>query len=519
MQSSSSDAAPSLQAGAWHDPCALLLGAASGEPASTAVLLLIFGVLVTFSVVFSRTVDRLGLPVVLLFILLGMMGGSEGIGGLEFDNYELSVRLGTIALVLILFDGGLNTSVASIRSVMKPAATLATLGVLLTAAFVAVLARLLGLSWPEALLLGAVVSSTDAAAVFAVLRGGRLQLRPRVGRTIEVESCVNDPMAVILTMTLIQILLTPGGSSWWMIALAVPIQLIVGTVVGLLIGWLGRLLMMRVRIQTVGLYPALSVSIAFISFAMATLLQGSGFLAVFVAGVVLGAARLPYRQGLARIHDAIAWISQVGMFLMLGLLVFPSELIPMAWKGIAIALLLALVARPLAVALCLLPFRYPWREVLYIGGTGLRGAVPIILAAFPILAGVPGAMSVFNLVFFVVLFSIFFPGILLRPMTRWLKLSVPDKPLPAAVLEINASTQLQGELSSFLIDPSVAVCGAQLRDISFPDRASIVLIVRGNALIAARGSTVICPGDHIYICHEPEHRGLIELMFGSPEEG
>lgn len=486
------------------------------EPYATAVLLVSFGLLVLFSVLFSRPVTRLGVPIVLLFIVLGMLGGSEGIGGLAFEDYRLSARLGTIALILILFDGGLQTSVATVRSVIWPAALLATLGVAITAGVVAGAGMLLGLRWQEAMLLGAVVSSTDAAAVFAVLRGGRLQLKQRVGRTIELESCVNDPMAVILTMTIIQ-LLTSSEATWWQAALAVPVQLAVGVGVGLVVGWVGRGLLGRVRIETVGLYPAMTLAMAFLSFGLATLAWGSGFLAVFTTGVVLGSGRLPYRNGLTRVHDAVAWLAQVTMFLMLGLLVFPSQLLPVAWKGLGVAMVLTLVARPIAVWLCLLPFRYPRAEIIYVSWVGLRGAVPIILATFPILAGVPGASDVFNIVFFIVVFSTLLPGATLRPVTRLLGLTVPDRPSPSAVMEINATHALNGELGSFLIDPTVAVCGAHLRDVEFPPGSSVVLVVRDRDLIAARGDTEIRAGDHVFVFFRPEDRGIIELLFGNPE--
>jgi potassium/hydrogen antiporter len=492
--------------------------AALAEPNATALLLVVFGLLVAFSVLFSRTIDRLGIPIVLLFIVLGMLGGSEGLGGLPFENYGLAVRLGTIALVLILFDGGLNTSVNSIRSVAAPASILATVGVALTAGFLTLGARLFGLTWTESMLLGAVVSSTDAAAVFAVLRGGRLQLKERVGRTIEVESCVNDPMAVILTLTLVQAF-SAGSAPWTNVLVAVPVQLGVGVAVGAMCGWLGRFLLLRVRVPTVGLYPVLTLALSFLSFGAATLAYGSGFLAVFVTGVVLGSANLPYRNGLARVHDALAWLSQVSMFLMMGLLVFPSQLTPVAGTGLLLALMLAFVARPLAVVLCLLPFRLPAREVIYVAWIGLRGAVPIVLATFPVLAQVPGAMTVFNLVFFIVVASTLIPGATIRPVTRWLRLNTPERPLPSTVLEINSTFSLNGELVSFLIDPSVAVCGAYLREIEFPPGAAVVLVVRGKDLIAPRGNTRIEPQDHVYVFFKSKDRPTLELLFGSPELG
>ncbi len=496
-----------------------LIPTALSEPNSTALLLLILGILVAFSALSSRTADRFGVPVVLLFLVLGMLGGSQGFGGIHFSDYEMAARAGTIALVLILFEGGLNTSASSVRRILLPAGILATFGVAMTAVLVALFARLLGLAWPAAMLCGAVVSSTDAAAVFAVLRGGRLQLKPRLARLLEVESCVNDPMAVILTLVLIEALAAGSfhGGDIWNIALSVPIQLAIGLAVGLLIGWLGRMLLSRVRIRTTGLYPALTLAIAFLAFGASTLLYGSGFLAVFFAGMVLGNGNLPYRSGLMRVHEALAWLSQIVMFLMLGLLVTPSQLLEVAWIGLAIGLFLAIVARPVAVTLCLLPFRIPAKQTGYIGWVGLRGAVPIILATFPVLAGVTGAHRVFNIIFFVVVVSCFVPGSTIRWITRRLKLNTPEKPDSPAVLEINSTHALSGELTSFFIEPHLVVSGAKLSEIDFPPGASVVLVVRGRDLIAARGSTQIQPGDHVYVFFRPEDRPFMELLFGGPE--
>ena len=506
-----------IDAGHVTIPLSAALAAAVPEPYATAVFLAIVGVLVCFSVIFAKTVDRLGIPVVLLFLALGMLGGSEGFGGIAFADYEVAVRLGTIALILILFDGGLNTTITSVRQVLLPSALLATLGVALTAGLVAVFARLLGLPWPAALLLGAVVSSTDAAAVFAVLRGGRLQLRPRVGRTLEVESCINDPMAVILTIAMIQ-LIKQNRPLGLRTLLDVPLQLVIGAGVGLIIGYIGLLLLRRARLATVGLYPALTLSIACLSFGIATISNGSGFLAVYVTAVLLGNKAIPYRSGLVRIHDAIAWMSQIGMFLMLGLLVFPSQVLDVIGTGLLVAIFLAVVARPLAVLPCLLPFRYPIKEIGYIGWIGLRGAVPIILATFPVLAAVPGAHEVFNIVFFIVVVSSFIPGATIRPVTRRLGLIVPDKPAPLAVLEINSTLPLDGELVPFYVDESLAVCGATLSEIVFPPGASVVLVVRKGELIAPKGRTRLESGDHVYVYFRSEDRPFIELLFGGPED-
>lgn len=486
------------------------------EPHATALFLVVLGLLTAFSVLFSRQIDRLGLPIVLLFLVLGMLGGSEGVGGLAFEDHGFAVRVGTIYLVLILFDGGLNTPWRAVRRVLLPAGLLATVGVVLTAGLLALFARAIGLGWTEALLLGAVVSSTDAAAVLAVLRGGRLHLQPRVGHTLEVESCGNDPMAMILTLIMIAVAKSPDALQWT-VGLGVPLQLIVGAAVGVFLGYAGLRIIRRIRPPTVGLYPALTLAIAFLSFGVATLLEGSGLLSVYATALVLGNSDLPYRSGLTRVHESLAWLSQIALFLMLGLLVFPSHLLPVAGVGLAAALFLAFVARPLAVLLCLLPLRFPTREIGYIGWIGLRGAVPIILGSIPVLAEVPGAERVFNIVFFIVVVSTVLPGATIRMVTGWLRLAVPEEPQPSAVLEINSAHPLNCDIGSFFIEPSVAVCGAALSEIRLPADAAVMLIVRGPELVAARGPTVLQAGDHVYVFFRPADRAYVELLFGRRE--
>ncbi|MDX2146103.1 MAG: potassium/proton antiporter [Planctomycetota bacterium] len=483
------------------------------EPNATAILLAVFGILMAFSVLFTRTLDRVGVPVVLLFLILGMLGGSEGLGGVEFDDYEFAFRVGTVALILILFDGGLNTTWKSIRSSASPAGLLATLGVAGTAGVMALIARGLGLSWGEALLIGAIVSSTDAAAVFAVLRGGSLRVKDRVRSTLEVESCINDPMAVILTVAVVEALRAQQAPGW-QLALLVPWQLVAGVAVGVSIGLLARWIFERTRLTTAGLYPVITLSVAFIAFGAATLVHASGFLAVFVVAAVLGNGPLPFKAGMTRVHEAVAWMSQVAMFLMLGLLVFPSKLLPVAWIGLALGLGLAFVARPLMAALCLAPFGWSSREIAYVSWVGIRGAVPIILATFPVMAQLPYGEQVFHVVFFIVVVSALVPGASIVRVTRWLKLDEPDAPAPAAALEIHSLRKLNGQVRVYHITPAVAACDAKLSDIRFPDSAGAILVVRGNELLAARGPTQILAGDHVYIFCRDEDEPKLGLYFG-----
>lgn len=488
------------------------------EPSATALLLAIFGLLMAFSVVFTRALDRLGIPVVLLFLLLGMLGGSEGIGGVAFDNHAFAFRVGTIALILILFDGGLNTGRTSIRQSVAAAGMLATVGVAATAGVLSVIGRGLGLGWGEAMLIGAIVSSTDAAAVFAVLRGGSLRVRERDRSVIELESCLNDPMAVILTVTVVEAV-GSGAVPGWSLVLTIPVQLASGAATGLGVGYATRWVLDRVRVSTAGLYPVVTLASAFVAFGVATLAHGSGFLAVFVASAVLGNGPLPYKAGLTRVHDAIAWFSQVSMFLMLGLLVFPSQLLPVAGVGLALGLALAVVARPIAVGLCMAPFRWPAKEVGYVSWVGIRGAVPIVLATFPVMADIPGAERIFHIVFFIVVVSAIVPGASIVPLTRRLGLVEAGPPAPAAALEMHSLKRMDGEIRAFHIDPSVAVCGARLRHIHFPPSAAAILIVRGTELLAARGDTRIEAGDHVYVFFRPEDEAYISLLFGRAING
>ncbi|MCI0362458.1 MAG: potassium/proton antiporter [Phycisphaerales bacterium] len=498
----------------------MILAQTVHEPTATAVLTAIFGLLMAVSVLFSRALERLGVPIVLLFLGLGMAAGSQGIGGIEFEDYHFAFRIGTIALALILFDGGLNTTVESIKHGIAPASVLATVGVAGTAGLMAFGAhRWVGLSWQEALLLGAIVSSTDAATVFSVLRGSRLNLQRRVGVTLELESGLNDPLAVILTMAMTESLAPGGQPIGWSIVWLVPMQLLIGASVGISLGWLGVQLLRRLRLQAGGLYAVFTLGLALGAFGLATLIHGSGFLAVYAAAIVMGNSAIPYRSGLTRIHDAIAWLGQITMFLMMGLLVFPLDLVrlPGVIYSLALAIFLATVARPVVVWLCLLPFGYSVREMTYIGWVGLRGAVPIILATIPVMENVPNAIAYFNIVFFVVVINAIMPGASLRWLTRWLKLDVAEPPTPAAVLEINSTQLLRGEIHSFFIDESLAVANVKLAKIPFPQGAAVILMVRDQQLLAARGDTVLLPGDHVYVfCHE-EDRPYIELLFGRPQ--
>lgn len=488
------------------------------EPRATVVALLAAGALLVLSVVASRFARRAGIPVVLLFLALGMLAGSEGIGRIPFENYALSYRVGTLALVLILFDGGLRTPVEVVRRALGPAAVLATAGVALTAAIVALGARSLGFSWMQGLLLGSIVSSTDAATVFSVLRGGGVHLQERVESVVELESGLNDPVAVMLTFAITASLAEGEPLRAPLLLLYVAEQLAIGAAVGAAVGFCARFLLAHVRLRAGGLYPVLTVGLALVAFGVASLLAGSGFLAVYVAGFLVGSGHPPNRPALLRVHDFVAWSSQIGMFLVLGLLVAPSRLVAVAAEGVALSLLLAFVARPAAVALCLFPFGLRAREVLLVGWVGLRGAVPIILALIPVLARVEGADVIFDVVFFVVAVSVVVQGGTARWATRLLGLGTAEPAVPAALLEIESTRPLDVELITFYVSPASAVCGARIADIPFPERSSAMLVVRDEGLLAPKGDTVLREGDHVFVFCPREDVPLVRLLFGREAE-
>ena len=446
-----------------------------------------------------------------------MLAGPGALGLLPFDDVALSFRIGAIALGLILFDGGLNTPLGVARRHAGPAIVLATVGVIVTAALVGVAARLAGLAWRPALLLGAIVSSTDAAAIFSVLRGGGIQTKERVGATLELESGLNDPMAVILTLAAAEALAT-GRDPSVITGVLVLVQLAVGFVVGLAIALGARLLLLRLQPPAAGLYPLLTAALACLAFGAATLARGSGFLAVYVAGVGVGSARLPYRSAVLRVHDFLGWAAQVVMFIVLGLLVFPRRLLAVAPEGLAIALFLVFAARPVAVLACLLPFRYPLREIVTVAWGGLKGAVPIVLAVIPVLAGIPGAGRIFDVVFFVVLVSAVLQGSTMAWLARRTGVGMPAPPPTAATVEIVSTRPVNAELLTFDIGAASAVCGLPISEIPFPAGSSAMLVVRGDELVAPRGDTELREGDQVYVFCRLEDRPFLQLVFGRSAE-
>ncbi len=498
-------------------------------PQLTSIVMAAAGVMLIVGCLVSRLGVRAGVPVYFLFLLVGMLSGSDLLGGIAFERYDLAFIFGTLALVVILYDGGLNTRWHQARLVLAPAGVLATVGVVGVAGMTSLGARLVGLDWPTALLIGAIVSSTDAAAVFALFKGLRLQ--KRTGLTIELESGLNDPMAIMLA-TAATAFTIEGEAPGWLVVPGIIVQLLIGGVFGALIGWMGRWLFLTVQLSTAGLYPVFSLSVALVAFGIPSVLEGSGFLAAYVAGIVMGNGNLPYKGNLVKTHDAFAWLAQALMFLLLGLLVFPTHLPGVALQGLGLALFIALVARPVVVTLLLLPFGYAWREIAVIAWLGLRGAVPIIIATIPVLTAVghPQAMEkaieVFNLVFFVVVVSAIIPGTTVRGFTRWMKMQRPAPPDPVAAVDITSAMPLDAKLVDLRVEAGSPAAGRELRDLALPGSAVVMLLVRADHLMAPRGHTMIEAGDHVFIFCDPTDEHAVRGMFeagntgaGGPEAG
>ncbi|PAP75883.1 potassium/proton antiporter [Rubrivirga marina] len=481
-------------------------------PAVNAALFLT-GLLLVFGIASSKLSARLGMPVLVLFLGVGMLAGSEGVGGVAFEDYGLANALGSVALAFILFDGGLRTSTSALRSAWRPALSLATVGVFVTAAVTGLAAAwILGLPVLHGLLLGAIVGSTDAAAVFSVLRSSGLALPERLGATLEVESGSNDPMAIFLTLGLVGVLAGTGADAG-SLALLFGLQFGVGGAVGVGVGLAAAWAVGRANLDAPGLYPVLVTAFGLLAFGLAAVMGGSGFLAVYLAGIVLGNSALVFRRGIFMFHDAVAWLAQIALFVLLGLLSFPSRLLAVAGPALAVAAVLILVARPLGVALSLAPFRFTAREGAFVSWVGLKGAVPITLATFPLLAGVEGAEALFDVVFFVVLVSAVSQGWSLPLAARWLRIGRPADPAPPVTVDLHALRHVDGDVVDYTVAPSARVAGQLLRDLAFPDGVAVTLVVRDGAVVVPRGGTALRPGDHVFVAMRTRLKPLVDRLF------
>jgi cell volume regulation protein A len=451
--------------------------------------------LILISIIANKFSERLGVPALLIFLVVGMLAGSEGPGGIPFDDPAIAQVIGIIALAYILFSGGLDTRWEQIQPILWPGIALSTLGVVLTAILLGAFAVLvLGFSPLTGLLLGAVVSSTDAAAVFSVLRTARARLQGNLRPFLEFESGSNDPMAVLLTTGIIVLILTPGSSVFAFVPMFVQ-QMTVGGLFGYGMGKAIVYLINRLKLESEGLYPVLSLTMVLLTYGLTAIVGGNGFIAVYIAGLVMGNSIVVHKKSLLRFHDGIAWLMQIVMFLALGLLVFPSELVPAVVPGLLTALFLILIARPVAVLITLLPWKIPMNEKALVSWVGLRGAVPIILATYPLVAGVPNAEMIFNIVFFIVLVSALVHGTSIPSVARWLGLAVPLEETRKLSREFEVDPDTPSELLELVIPPDAPSVGKQVVDLGLPKGALIILMQKREERFVPGGSTVIEAGD------------------------
>lgn len=477
-------------------------------------LLFVAAALLFGGIVLGALSSRLGVPLLLVFLCVGMVAGEDGPGRIDFDDYRLVFLIGNLALAVILLDGGLRTKLGTFRVALSPSLTLATFGVALTAVFVAVAAHLLfDFDWRVAMLLGAIIGSTDAAAVFALLRSSGVRLNDRIAATLEIESGVNDPMAIFLTLALVEAILQPAGLGVQRMLLEFGAQLTLGVIGGLAAGRVLSAVIGRLP-MTEGLQALLICSGGVGTFALTNLAGGSGFLAVYLVGLVVGNRKHRAGEDVLRAMDGMAWLAQSGMFLLLGLLVTPSEILASLGPALGLTAVLIFVARPVAVGLSLLPFRFPWRESAFIGWVGLRGAVPIVLALFPLLAGVPESRMLFNVAFVVVLGSLLLQGMTIRPVARLLRVAMPRRAEPAVEVMLSDA---RTHLFEFVVEPGSGLDGTSVASVTPPGEAYVATALRDGRPIGP-GENPLREGDRVLVVGDVDAIDEISEYFARRSE-
>jgi potassium/hydrogen antiporter len=482
-----------------------------------AELILGAGALLAAGIVGALLAERMRIPGLLLFLALGMLAGSEGIGGIAFDDTELARTLGTIALVLILFEGGLTAGWSEIRPVLGTAASLATLGTAITAVIAGLAAKwIFDLSTLEGMLVGAAVAATDSAAIFAVLR--RSTLKKGLARSLEGESGMNDPVALLLVIGFIDWIQQPDYGFADMAGLLV-LKLALGAAIGLALGRLAVAALDKVRLPTDGIYPVATIAIAGLAYGLAEAAHGSGLLATYLTALALGSGNIPARRTVVAFHEGVGWVAQIGLFILLGLLVFPATLGDVAVEGLALSAALILVARPLAAFAATILSPLGLRERAMLGWAGLRGATPIWLATFPVVAGVGTGQELFSIVFFVVVSSTLVQGASFEPLARRLGLTTDEPALPRRLLESGRIRRMGGDVVSYRLRPGAAAAGHLVRELGLPREALLNVIVRDGRAIPPRGSTEVREGDELHILVRGELRDEVEKLTRQWHEG
>lgn len=468
------------------------------------------------SIFASKLSAKFGIPGLILFLGVGMLAGVDGPGNYAFDDAAMAQHIGTLALAFILFSGGLDTQIAAVKSVLWQGLTMSTIGVLITALLVGVMASWL-LDWPltYGLLLGAVVSSTDAAAVFSVLGSQQLGLKGRLRPLLELESGSNDPMAVFLTLAMISVIQSPENGFGSLLIFFVQ-QMGLGALMGVGAGLLIPRIINGARLKQDGLYPVLSIATVMCTFGLTQIIGGNPFLAVYLAGIGLGRTTFVHRNLLVKFHDGIAWLMQILMFVILGLLATPSELPAIALPALILAVFLVLVARPVAVVATLMPFRVPWREQLFVAWVGLRGAVPIILATFPLMAGVQYAEMMFPIVFFMVVVSVLAQGSSIGAVAKLLKVDAPCERLLPSPFVFEPQQDTEQELVAVRIHEKSEAVGKRIFELSLPADTLIVTVSRDGKIMVPRGELELMPADQLQLLiHRPDLESVQGLFRSS----
>jgi cell volume regulation protein A len=462
-------------------------------------ILLVGSLLLFLSVIVGKTSYRFGVPTLILFLMIGMLAGSDGIGGIRFDDPEKAQFIGIVALNFILFSGGLDTNWVSVKPILREGIALSTIGVFLTAITLGSFVWFItDLSIYESMLLGSIVSSTDAAAVFSILRSKKTALKVNLRPTLELESGSNDPMAYVLTIVFLTLVVNQDKSVAAIISLFLK-QMIFGGIAGFAFGYISKLIINKIKLDFEGLYPVLVIALMFITFSATDFIGGNGFLAIYICAVYLGNKDLIHKKTIIKMYDGLAWLMQIVLFLTLGLLVFPSQIIPYIGLGLLISLFLILVARPISVFISLIFFKMRLRRRFFISWVGLRGAVPIVFATYPLLAGIDKANIIFNIVFFISVTSIIIQGTTLSIVARWLNVAIPEKFKPKSETDKLILELPKNALQEIEVLPNCFAVNKRIVDVGFPKNSLIAMIIRNNKYITPNGFTVIQPNDILLI--------------------